>query len=253
MRKKIIMKKFFLNQDTNLFISLFSKYHICLVMLCFLLVCLIINNKEKFINISNNKKTVLRYVLAILLMTNFLLRRGSFIYYGVYDWRYHLDINFCNFTSIIIFIYCITGNKKIYEICYYMVFIGPFLSIIFPSVNFSPFNYSFYSFIVLHHIVFIFNIIFMYSEKLKYNKNNFKKAIFFLIIYFCLIYLFNIFFNTRYNTPITFLNQSIKNNNSIYNYLSCFYIDYIIMFVIIWLLITFAKKVLQKIIIKNNF
>lgn len=183
------MKRFLLNQNTNLIISIFSKYHIGLIILTFLLVCLIINNKEKFINMNEKKKKVLRYTLAGILIINFILRRGSFIYYGVYNWKYHLDINFCNFTSIMFLTYSLTGNKKIYEICYYMAFIGPFVSILCPSVNFSPLNYSFYSFIILHHIIFIFNIMFMYAEKLEYKKNALKKIIIFLVIYFSAIYL----------------------------------------------------------------
>lgn len=236
------MKSFFLNQNKNLFISLFSKYHISLIILTFLIVCLIINNKEKFLNINDKNKKILRYTLAGILIINFILRRGSFIYYGVYNWKYHLDINFCNFTSIMYLIYSLTGNKKIYEICYYMAFIGPFSSILCPSVDFSPLNYSFYSFIILHHIIFIFNIMFMYTEKLEYKKNALKKIIIFLVIYFSTIYLFDFIFNTTYNMPNSFLNKAILDNKVIK---VCLNIKYLVMYSIVSINIFIAQKFLK--------
>lgn len=236
------MKGFLLNQHTNLIISIFSKYHIGLIILTFLLVCLIINNKEKFINMNEKKKKVSRYTLAGILIINFILRRGSFIYYGVYNWKYHLDINFCNFTSIMFLTYSLTGNKKIYEICYYMAFIGPFASILCPSVNFSPLNYSFYSFIILHHTIFIFNIMFMYAEKLEYKKNALKKIIIFLVIYFSTIYLFDFIFNTTYNMPNSFLNKAILDNKVIK---VCLNIKYLVMYSIVSINIFIARKFLK--------
>lgn len=239
------MKNFFLNQNNNFVIELFSIYHLLFICLIIFISVIIISNKNKLLNLKENNKKLIRYSLAIILFINFLLRRGSFIYYGVYDWKIHLDINFCNFTSILLFIYCLTGNKKIYPICFYFAFIGPLLSIILPSSNMSILNYSFYSFIILHHIIFIYNIIFMYINNYKYNKKDLIFVLYFIVIYFTLIYLFNYFMNTRYNMPLTFLNDFILNKSIIVKTLNIKNIEYFIMVSINGILIYIGKSFLK--------
>ena len=239
------MRNFFLNQNNDFVIELFSISHIFFIFVTFLLVLLIIIDREKFLNLKDNKKKILRYTLTTILLINFILRRGSFVYYGVYNWKLHLDINFCNFTSILFFIYCITGYKKLYPICFYFSFIGPLLSIIIPSSNLSPLNYSFYSFIILHHIIFIFNAMFMYFENYKYNKKDLLKTILFLIIYITVIYIINCFMNTNYNMPLTFVNINILNSSLLKFILNIQYIEYIVMFLLISFLL-FAGKLFLK-------
>ena len=239
------MRNFFLNQSNDFVIELFSIYHFLFIFVTILIICLIIIDKEKFLNMNTKNKKYIKLTLSIILLINFILRRGSFIYYDVYNWQYHLDINFCNFTSILFFVYCITGSKKIYKVCYYFAFIGPLLSILIPSSNMSPLNYSFYSFIVLHHLVFIFNIMFMYIENYKYNKKDFIKAILFLILYIVVVHIFNFFMNTTYNTPLSFVNINILKNNITMVLLNVKYIEYFIMFLIIGLLIYFGKIFLK--------
>jgi len=239
------MRNFFLNQSNDFVIELFSIYHFLFILVTFLLILLIILDKVKFKTLNIKYKRLLRYSLAIILLINFILRRGSFVYYGAYNWKLHLDINFCNFTSIVFFIYCITGYKKLYPICFYFSFIGPLLSIMLPSSNLSPLNYSFYSFIILHHIIFIFNIIFMYCENYKYNKKDLLKTILFLIIYITVIYIFNCFMNTNYNMPLTFVNINILNSSLLRFILNVQYIEYIVMFLMISFLL-FAGKIFLK-------
>ena len=239
------MKNFLLNQNNDVILKIFSVEHIMIVIFTLLIVMLIINNKEKFIDINLKQQKIYRYVLVIILITNFIIRRGSFIYYDVYDWHNHLDINFCNFTSIMFLIYGITGSKKIYNICYYMAFIGPLLSIIIPSVNLSPLNYSFYSFFILHHMVFIFNIIFMFIEKKEYSKSDYKKSCIFLIIYFILVYIFDYFMKVNYNFPISFVNENIRKLSLYETLINIKYFDFLVMFLIIISLLLFARKILQ--------
>lgn len=239
------MKNFFLNHQNDFVVEIFSIYHFLFILLVFLFVCLVINNKEKFINLEKSKQKKLRYILFFILLINFILRRGSFIYYDVYNYKFHLDINFCNFTSILFMIYCITGNKKIYTICYYMTFVGPLLSILFPSVNISPLNYSFYSFIILHHLIFIFNIMFMYMENLKYNKNAFIKVIIFIFIYLIVTWIFNLFFKTTYNSPLTFISNSL---NEIIPFYSLNQFEAIIVMYVVIMICLFVGKGFMKIL-----
>ncbi len=205
------LRYFFLNESSNIDIKIFGIYHFFLVFITFFASYLIIKNKKYFINMNSKKKKKMRIFLALLLIINLILRRGSYLYYGVYSPEYNLDIGFCNFTSIMFIIYGLTGSKKIYPICYYMAFVGPLLSIIFPASNFSWEGYSFYSFLIIHHLVFIFNIAFMFTEKLNYSLFDFSKTIKFLVAYFIVIIFINNMFNFSYNEPLEYVNSSIEN------------------------------------------
>lgn len=233
------MKKFFLNQNNIFNIELFSVYHFLLIFITLIIVLLVILFRNKITFLSSKSKKKVRIIFSIVLIINFILRRGSFIYYNVYDYRFHLDINFCNFTSILFLIYAFTGNKKIYNICYYMAFCGPLISILIPSVNLSLTNYSFYSFLIIHHFVFIFNFIFLYMEDIKYDKKVFINTIIFFIIYFALVSFFNLLFNTQYNVPLEFINDNIVNSMLInilsYNNFTMYFSQYFVILILMFL------------------
>ena len=230
-------------------IRIFSIGHILIVLITLLLCIYIVKKRKRLSSLTPKKVQNIRIILATVLIINLFLRRGSYIFFDYYDWHYNLDINFCNFTSILFLIYLLTSNKKIYNYCYYMVFIGSLLSIILPSGNLYISNYSFYSFLIIHHILFICNLVFMYIEKKKYSKKDFISVHIFLIIYFIIIFLFDFITKTTYNNPLTFVNANLL-NNSVISFLckySC--VPYIIMFLFIEFLLQFGKAIL----IKYNF
>lgn len=235
-------KRFFLNNN-EASIYIFSYWHFIFILVTFLIVLLIVKNRKKIYELKESTKKRIRLSLALLLIINFMLRRGSFILYNVYDWKTHLDIGFCNFTWIMFLIYSLTGSKKIYNACFYMAFIGPLLSIMIPSVNISPLNYSFYSFIIIHHIIFIYNFIFLFFEKPKYNKQDYFESIIFIICYFILLSIFNSVFNVDYNKPHMFINNNLWSNQLIVYLFSLKFIPYIIEYLIVFFQIIIAKKI----------
>ena len=158
-------------------IELFSIGHIIMVLITILFSIYVLKNNNKISNLNTKQVQNIRVILASILIINMIVRRGSYIYFGYYDWHYNLDINFCNFTSILFLIYLLTSNKKIYNYCYYMIFVGPLLSIILPSTNLYLSNYSFYSFLIIHHLLFVSNLIFMCIEKKDYLRNDFYNVI----------------------------------------------------------------------------
>ena len=243
------MKEFFTNQNNGMMIEIFSMWHIVLIIITLLLVDLIINNKEKISIISNKNKKIIRITFGIFLLFNMIIRRGSFIFYDVYNIQNNLDINFCNFTSIIFMIYAFTGNKKIYQLCYYMAFIGPLTAIIFPSVSISPLNYSFYSFIIIHHVVFIFNFIFMYFEN---EELKIKNIIFYILLYFIIIYVIDYIFNFNYNKPLFFINDDIKNNKLIIYLLEKKLLSYVTLIFIIFFQIINGKIISKIFALKKD-
>lgn len=232
------LREFFLNQNDDMLIEPFSIMHFILILITIIIMLLIYKKRDKI-----NLKTS-RIILAVILVINLVLRRGSFIYYGVYDYHYHLDINFCNFTAILTLIYSLTGNKKLYKYCYYMVFIGPLLSILFPCLTFSLKNYSFYSFLILHYILFIFNFIFYLKEDISFSKENLIKVIKFIFGYFIIVYMIDYLFKFDYNKIDTFINMDIFIINYLRNY--GLIISYFIMIITIIFLLTLASFILMK-------
>lgn len=232
------LREFFLNQNDDMLIEPFSIMHFILILITIIIMLLIYKKRDKI-----NLKTS-RIILAVILVINLVLRRGSFIYYGVYDYHYHLDINFCNFTAILMLIYSSTGNNKLYKYCYYMVFIGPLLSILFPCLTFSLKNYSFYSFLILHYILYIFNFIFYLKEDILFSKENLIKVIKFIIGYFITVYIIDYLFKFDYNMIDTFINMDIFIINYLRNY--GLIISYFIMIITIIFLLTLASFILMK-------
>lgn len=241
------MKNFLLNSNEKYIIKLFGFWHIFLMLFILCVVYFIVKNKSKLINLNSKKKKKIRIVFTIILILNLFIRRGAFLIYNVYDFHFHLDINICNFLNIIYIIYGLTGNSKIYPICFYLSFVGPFIAILFPCINFSVLNYSYYSFLITHHFVFIFNFIFLYFENYKYISKDFKNIFLFLTIYFFIVYCFNYIFNTSYLLPFEFVNNDLLTNGFInYIYHSRILI-YFIYFSFIFSLLFLSRSILKKI------
>lgn len=208
------MKRFLLNTNTsNLIFESFSFIHIISIILVVIVFILILYNKKKLISINKSNKKIIRIIFGLILVIFYIIRRGSFLYYGVYNWKNHLSLGFCNMTSLLFIFYCFTGNKKIYNICYYCTFSGPLLSILIPSVNIGINNYAFINFIMIHHFIFLMNLLFCIFEKKKSSKKDFITAYIIMIMYMFFCYSFNYIFGTHYNYLDNFLNDYIRNLN----------------------------------------
>jgi len=200
------MKHFFLNMNTSSFVfEAFNIIHIILLTIVFILFIVILYNKKNIRNLSHSKQKMIRIIFGVILIMFYVLRRGSFLYYGVYNWKNHLSLGFCNMTNFMFIIYCFSGNKKLFNICYYCAFCGPLLSILIPSVTVSINNFSFINFIMIHHVVFLMNIVFAIFENKRSSIKELFSAYKTMIIYILLCYGFNFIFETEYN----FLNQFV--------------------------------------------
>ena len=193
------MKDFLLNYNYGLDFNFLSFVYIVLIIITIFCLIKITKHIEMIRKIKNKK------AIRILFLIVMAIRRLSFVFYGVYDWHHHLDINFCSMTNIIFVIYCFTGNIKIYKLCYYMIFSGPLMAIIFPSVNVSINNYSFFSFVVMHHLIFIINYIFLIFNNMKFSKKDFIISYIFIVLFVGFTYIFNFICDTNYNTLSSFL------------------------------------------------
>ncbi len=233
------MKNFLLNYNYGLNFNFLSFIYIILILIT--IFCLIkITKHQEIIRKIKNKKTI-RISVGIFFLLVMIIRRLSFVFYGVYDWHHHLDINFCSMTNIIFVIYCFTGNVKIYKLCYYMIFSGPLMAILFPSVNVSINNYSFFCFVVMHHLIFIINYIFLIFNNIKFSKKDFIISYILIVLFVAFTYIFNAVYDTNYNTLSSFLSFRFSMipffhfiaNNHILSNLSLVLINYIFLYIAI--------------------
>lgn len=240
------MKNFFLNMNHSfLNFYAFSFTHVLLLIITFILSVSILYNSEKLKNIKEPIKKKIRIAFGIFLIVCFLLRRGSFIYYDVYDWKYHLDLGFCNMTNILFIIYCLSGNKKIYNICYYCAFCGPLLSILLPVVDIGVNNYSFLNFVAIHNVVFSMNLVFAIFEKTKFSTKNKYIAHIFMIVYVLGCYGFNIMFNTRYNYLSEFVIGKLKQYDYILGIINNVFLNIVVLLFVSVVMISIGETVLK--------
>lgn len=202
------MKQFFLNRNVGNNYGFFNAYYFISLFFCFVICFAIVINKTKIRKIIRNKQKWIRILFGSFLLIAWFLRRGSFIWYDVYNWRHHLDINFCSMTNIMMILYCFTGDKRLYVLCYYLIFSGPLIAILFPSINSSIFNYSTINFFIIHHVIFIFNLVFFLFESPNYNRRDMIVSHILIVFYVLFTYLFNYIFQTNYNTLQSFINNS---------------------------------------------
>lgn len=204
------MKNYFLNYNQGINFFIFNNYHLILLFMTFAISLYLLFNYSFFKKMNNQTKKKIRIIYGFLLLVLFVIRRGSFLYFDVYNWKNHLDIGFCNFINLIFIIYCFTGDKKIYKICYYGAFMGPLVALMFPVINISINNYAFLVFVILHNVTFIMNLIFVMCEDIKYSKKDFVNTILIFFVYYCLTLVFNNIFNTNYNLLNNLLASNLK-------------------------------------------
>lgn len=199
-----LVENFFLNRNEPIANSMFSSINFVLLIFTFTFIYVLTSYKDKIKSINPTK---IRYITGSIILFNWILRRGSFIFFGVYNYKYHLDIGFCSLTSILFMIYCFTNNKKLFNLVYYLSFCSLLIAILFPSVNYDPNNYRFYSFIIIHHFSFIMIILFSMVNNLEANYKNCLINSLIIIIIYSSICLFNIFVGTDYNSLLSIINS----------------------------------------------
>lgn len=196
---------------------MFNITHFIILFITYISMLIILYNKNRLKKISDINKKRIRISFGIILLVSWIIRRGSFIYYDVYNVKNHLDLGFCNMNVILFIFYCFTGNKKLYKFCYYSTFVGPLLSILFPAVTTSINNYSFIAFILNHNILFLMNLIFCIFEELKQESTNVKIVFLIGYIYVFSTNILDIIFDLSYNKLIGFIsNKYIQNGIVLY-------------------------------------
>ncbi|MEG2351372.1 MAG: YwaF family protein, partial [Bacilli bacterium] len=112
------MREFFLDEKIVNPFKIFGITHFICILIVILGMVLIYRHSSKIKKIVN--KLRLKHIMFIILFSNMAIYYGSYIYYGVYDWRVHLPLHICFIAGILFMIYLINGNPKIYKVSFFM-------------------------------------------------------------------------------------------------------------------------------------
>lgn len=190
------MKEFFVNEKIGIPFHKFDLTHICLSLLLIICLFIIYKKRNELPKIKNKKR--LKIIFSVILITNMCILYGTYMYYGVWDYKMHLPLHLCFITGNLYAIAAIFDLKALYRIVYFLVFIGPLPAIIWPD-NTSCFdNYLWYHYIISHHGLFIFSFFTYYMDKVKITKRDLINTLLVGNIIFFSMAIFNNIFGTTY-------------------------------------------------------
>lgn len=191
--------------------QVFNTTYFVVLFLTILLSIIVILNRNVLFNLSLKNKNTIITIMGIILLINFIYRRGSLIINGSYNYKINMDLAFCNMTNILFIVYCFTKKEKLYNLCFYMAFGGPLIAIIFPSVSISINSYYFLSFILIHNFLFVFNLMCFFFKKRNYNFNNFFNNYLIIFGILLVVFIFNYIFGTNYNELYWLISDKLIN------------------------------------------
>ena len=197
------MKEFFLDKEIGIPFACFTFPHLICLAILFIGITLTYLNQDKLPKTDNKTKNKVRIIMATVLLINRFIYMGSYIYYGVYDWKVHLPIHFCFITGYLFIAYLFTKKEWLYKLAYFFIFAGPLTATFWPDLKSSFDYYVFYEFFISHHMLFIFMFIIFYMDNIKMNIKDMWKA----IIGANLIFLFAIIFNSIFGTNYIMSNK----------------------------------------------
>ena len=192
------MKEFVVDEIPGISFNLFSITHlICLSILVIGLI-LIYFNRHRIENISKPTKTKIKILMISIWLLNRFIYVGSYMYFGIYDWKENLPLHFCFVTGYLFIIAIIFKKKNLLKIVYFFAFMGPFTATIWPDLK-SSFDYLiFYEFFISHHLFVLFMFFILYMENIRIVKNDLYKGIFWANVLFLGAFIFNNYFGTNY-------------------------------------------------------
>ena len=93
------MRRFLLSENTKFYFEAFGLQHIVTLFLILFGIILIFVFRKKIQRIKPSTEKKLRIIFAILLIFNMLFYRFIYMYYGIYDIKYHLSLYYCHITN----------------------------------------------------------------------------------------------------------------------------------------------------------
>lgn len=205
----ISIKNFFLGISINRFYN-FNFPHILYLLVVLIFTVLILRYKNKIRTINYKTFSTIIIVSSFIIILNQILYRGSYIYYGKFNWRCHLDLYFCFIINYLFVISILKKDNALYKLVYPMVFMGPFIAVLLPCWQTGPDTYVFYQTLIAHGFLFVVNLfVFCYkNEQLKFI--DFLRSLILANGIIIMTYIFNNIYGTSYNEPSNVFNGMIN-------------------------------------------
>ena len=192
------MREFVVDDFPGISFNLFGITHLlCLTILVVGLILIYIY-RNKIENLSKFTKTKIKITMVIIWLLNRFIYVGSYMHFGIYDWKANLPLHFCFVTGYMFVIGILFKKKNLLKIVYFFAFMGPFTATIWPDLRSSFDYFIFYEFFISHHLFVLFMFFTFYMEKIKIVKNDLYKGIFWANVLFLFVFIFNNYFGTNY-------------------------------------------------------
>ncbi len=178
-------------------LELFGGVHIALSVIFLLLaVCLYLfaDRIRKF-----GHFTAVRRVCAGILAVNMLLHYSSRLILGIWRFEEDLPLHICFVVNFFMIYILLSDNfGGLYRVIYFFTFIGPIPAIIWPDLNYSMDSYTFWQFVISHHVMLLCSLyclfVLEYKTKMKYIIHSFIIG----NTYIGAVWIFNRTFGTNY-------------------------------------------------------
>ncbi len=163
------MKNFFAGVPNRL--ELFGGIHITLTVIFVLLGIALYFCADKLKKFGHF--AAIRRICAGILAANMLLHYASRIILGIWRFEEDLPLHICFVVNFFMIYILLSDNfGELYRVIYFFTFIGPLPAIIWPDLNFSYDSYTFWQFVISHHVMLLCSLyclfVLEYKTKIKY-------------------------------------------------------------------------------------
>ena len=192
------IKNFLLGSSSYQRFSYFCLPHIIYLIITIVLVVLILIFKDKLRNLSNKTKNIIRIVGFCIILSFHLIYRISYLYYGTFAFSKHLDLYFCYIIMYGILFSVIFKKRNVFKLFFPLVFTGPLMTCIFPSINYL-YTFGFFHCFITHNFLIIYSTLIFIIYDFKLEKKDYVLS--FLVSNFVMIivFLINYIFGFSYN------------------------------------------------------
>jgi len=199
----------------------FCIEHIISILLFFVLLILLILFRKKVFELSEKNKSLIKWVGIILIIVFHLIYRGSLLYYGVFKIESHLDLYFCYIVMYLFLISQIFNLKKLFILIFPLVFMGPLITVFYPSIVGGFYSFGFYHCFITHNFLILLNVFIYFAYDFKLEFKNILKSFILANLIVLSVLIVNSVFGLHYNELSGLINGVLLSKLNFYfnNYL----------------------------------
>ena len=194
------MKDFFIGSGGNKLFSYFCLEHLVIMVLFFIILGLIVIFRKNIYLIKQRNKKVIKWSGIFIILLFHLVYRFSLVYYNLFDIYNHLDLYYCYITMYLVLLSLVINSDKLFKISFPLVFMGPFMNVLFPSIKGFMYTLPFYHCFVTHNFLILFSLFVFYMKGDKLSLRDCLKSFLFAQMIMLFVYLINCFCGFSYNS-----------------------------------------------------